>query len=222
MSFVDTFADVGADTLVPTEIPTPRKLLRQADCYQQIGVKYPQRGTYHSYAEFLHFALCEGDADVTTFVPQPFRLRIGNRPYIPDAYLVRDGERIVVELKPRGEFDSAKHAALTAFFHHHRWQFSVISNESVLEREIEAMNWLHVVRTLCSASAMTSAAEERGLLQRFLTQDRWEFGALLDHDDRSRCFTQEVALYRLLHRGQLQAQWQHSRLGPETVLQQCA
>jgi hypothetical protein len=223
MTALDSMASVSARSLIPAEIPTPLKLLRQADCYQQIGVKYPQRGTFHSYAELLHFALNEGDRKVTTIIPQPFYLRVGSKPYIPDAYLVRAGQRLVIELKPRGEFDAALRLPLETFFQFRGMRFDVLSNESVLEREIEALNWLHVVRTLCTAKDLQTDAAECDLWQYFLAQDcRVMLGDILDPGDRLNGFVREVALYRMLHRGQLQPRWQHARLGLDTEIERCA
>ncbi|MFT3930976.1 MAG: hypothetical protein QM709_11855 [Spongiibacteraceae bacterium] len=214
-------AGITAVSLIPAEVPTSRKILRQADCYQQRGIKYPHRGTFHSYAELLHFALCEGDALVTAFIPQPFKLRVCGRIYIPDAYVVRGGERIVIELKPRGEFDPALQRQLEAFFQFHRMRFEVVSNESVLEREIEALNWLHIVRTLCAATELMTDPVEHDLWRRFLTEHSIAFSDLLDPNNRRDDFTDEVALYRLLHRGQLRPHWHRSRLGFNTVIERC-
>lgn len=218
----DLIGLVQAHSLIPAEVPTPLKLLRQADCYQQYGVKYPQRGTFHSYAELLHFALCEGDPAVASFTPQPFRVRLQGRPYVPDAHLVLHGERVVRELKPRGELDDKIRRPLEVFFRFHQMRYEVISNESILEREIEALNWLHVVRALCSATDVRTDAEERDLLGFFLTEEAGELGDLLDPSNRRANYTLEIAVYRLLHRGHLRARWQDARFGPRTVIERCA
>lgn len=213
---------VRLDSLLPAEVPTPIDLLRQADCYEQCGVKYPLRGTFHSYAELLHFALCEGDPLVTTFIPQPYRMRIDGKPYIPDAYLVRGGERIVVELKPHGEFDDAKRVPLEAFFRFHGMRFVVVSNDSMLAREIEALNWLEVVRTLASAVDIDTSRAELELWQTFADEPHWALGDLLDAGDRQQGFVRELALWRLLHRGKLRAHWELDCLSPDTVFERCA
>lgn len=88
---------VGAadGSLIPNQQPTPLKLTKSADYYEQHCVKYPHRACFHSYSEFIHALLLEADSDVTAFVPQPYCLRIGRKLYTPDVYIVRKG-RITV------------------------------------------------------------------------------------------------------------------------------
>jgi hypothetical protein len=145
---------ITAPSLQPAEVPTPLKRLRQADCYQQVGVKYPHRATFHSYTELLHAGLLEGDPAVTTYIPHPFRLRVAGGPYVPDCYVVNNGHRQVCELTAHGEFNDALRTALETFFAFHAMQFVVIANESILARETDALNWLHIVRTLSTATAL--------------------------------------------------------------------
>jgi len=214
-------ARVSADTLVPAETPTPHGLLRQADCYQQVGVKYPQRGTFHSYAELLHAALLEGDSTVSHYVPQPYRLRLGRRIYIPDCYVVQAGQRRVVELKPRGEFDDAMQRAVTAFLAEHRQHFEVIANESVFAREQEALNWLHIVRALVAARALDTCADEQAVLDDCRSATGITLGALCDPTDRLAAPRREIALYRLLHRGRLRASLAEHPLDFTTEVRLC-
>jgi len=213
---------VTADSLAPAQMPTPLALRRAADYYRQYGVKYPGCGSYHSYPEFLHAGLAEGTPSVTSYIPQPLRLRVSRTLYTPDCYVVDAGTVRIVELKPRGEFDTARREALTTFFALHRMQFEVIANETVLAREIEALNWWHVVRTLHSGRDLPTAELEAQLLQRILAAGNQALGDLLDNGDRRGGMAREIALYRLLHCGLARPDWRGRRLGPDTEIAACS
>ena len=76
------------------------------------------------------------------------KMKIGVRRYIPDCFYLKNGERIIIELKPRGEFNQELQIPITVYLKFKGFQFKVISNESILEQETLGLNWLYIVRTI--------------------------------------------------------------------------
>jgi hypothetical protein len=221
------FADAHAvriesgHTLIAQQQPTSVAFLRSADIYEQHFLKFPAVAICHSYPELLHLALLEGEVIVTSYVPQPFSLRVSGRRYVPDCYVVRDGQRYVLELKPRAEFDEALRRPLEAFFALHGMRFEVVANEAMLARETEALNWLWIVRTLVAAAAFDTASRERAVWERVWAEPEICIGDLVDAGDRIASFTEEIAIFRLLHRGQLTADLTTRPLDYETGVKLC-
>jgi hypothetical protein len=214
---------VKAETLEPHQQPTPRGFKIATDFRQQVMLKHPALSDFHSRAEHLHAGLLEGEPAVTSYVPQPFPLRIGKRRYTPDCYVVADNaRRRVVELKPEGKMDEALAGPLSHFFTQRGMDFQVVSNESVYAREVEAENWLEIVRILHMARAVTTTSQETELLERFAHQGPCTLGDLIDPGDRERTYQHEIALFRLLHRGQLRGDLTERPLDFDTGLFLCA
>ena len=168
-------------------------------------LKHPHISEFHSHAEHLFAGLLEGDPDVTTYVPQPFALQIGKRRYKPDFYVLDSQRRRVLELKPRGEFDTQLQALLESFFAAHDMMFEVISNESVMAKIAEAENWLEIVRALYLNQDLDTVSAEADLHERFDAKPRQSLGDLVDPGDRDGTLEIEIAVFRLLHRGRLRA-----------------
>jgi hypothetical protein len=57
--------------------------------------------------------------------------------------------------------------------------------------------------------------------ERVQTAGEVALGELLDPGNRLGAITREIALYRLLHRGVLRADWGHRQLGVDTVIRPC-
>ena len=220
----DNALSVGAlnGSLIPNQQPTPLKLTKAADYYEQHCVKYPHRASFHSYAEFVHARLLEADSDVTAFVPQPYCLRIGRKLYTPDVYIVREGRIIVGELKPAGRsLPEAWLQALEAFFNHQAMHFEMISNEDVLEHETLALNWLPIVQVLAEAQldGVETAAEENELVKKLLETRSLTVGELLTEGPREDRYRLELALLRLLHRHRIEADLSEEPWDYDTVVQ---
>ncbi|MBT8141798.1 MAG: hypothetical protein KJO88_05495 [Gammaproteobacteria bacterium] len=180
-----------------------KKILRSADCYQQKFIKYPRIGIFHSYAELLHSALLEGNPRVSTLVPQPFKLRHERRVYIPDCFYIEGEQRYVIELKPQGKFKKELRIALEEYFKVEGMEFKVIANEAIMEQEILALNWLHIIRTLLGAAQDECKTEELKLLDRLSAQGEMEIGDVIYMGDRIGQRKSEIAMYRLAHRGKI-------------------
>ena len=196
---------VSAQTLTPQQRPTSKELETAVDFRQQRMLKHPFLSDFHSLAEYLHAGLLEGDPTVTSFVPQPFLLRINGKYYTPDCYFIRKGKQFVVELKPDGKFPDAKKIPLEQFLPQHGMTFLVVSNESILKQQLRATNWLEIVRILYSARMLDTESAEREVLQKINNNSSCQLDSIVDPGDRERTYTHEIALLRLLHRGLIRA-----------------
>lgn len=213
---------VKADTLEPAQQPTPRALKTSANFFEQWMLKYPGRAEFHARAELLYAGLLEGDPAVSSYVPHPYRLRVGKHRYTPDCYVVTDGApRRVVELKPDGQMDTVLRGPVTHFFAQYGLQFEVIDNAAVLARQIEAENWLEIVRRLYLARDLDTAAAEYRVLDR-LWHGPQPVGEFIEAGDRAYTYPDEIALLRLLHRGQACADLTQAPLDFDTTVSRCA
>ncbi len=213
---------VKTDTLTPYQHNTRPNFKTAVDFRVQHMLKHPYLSEFHSRAEHLNAGLLEGDPTVRSYVPQPFRVWIGKRRYTADCYVAREQSPPEVwELKPRGEFPDEKRIPLEQFFAQHGMQFDVISNESVYEREIEAENWLEIVRNLHIARDLETTDAEQRVMEHLMTIDSGTLDDFIDPGDRERTYYAEIALFRLLHRGVLQANLVDRPLDFDTEVQLC-
>jgi len=200
---LEALAQVSADTLVPSQQPTPRGLLQKADCYQQRFLKYPGIAVCHSYAEFIHLIYLEMDTGVSAFVPQPFKLLVRGyrKPYIPDCFVVRCGQPQVIEIKAGGSLAQAFNYQVATFLQWHDMPFSVVSNEAILAHEQEALHWLPIIQLLACAQVMgiDTQAQEYRLLEKALSAERLQVSDLLNAGLRGEQWLDEIALHRLIY-----------------------
>lgn len=214
---------VKADSLEPAQQPTPPAFQTATDFRQQVMLKFPHLADFHSFAEHLDAGLLEGDPHVQIYVPHPFRLRIGKRRYTPDCYVVADNQpRRVRELRPRGEMSDALRVPLTHFFAQHGMRFEVIDNEAVYARATEAENWLEIVRILHQARDLATAHAEYAVLERVRCSGACTLGDVIAPGDRASTYRDEIALFRLLHRGTLCANLTSAPLDFDTEIAPCA
>lgn len=173
----------------------------------------------HSFAEYLYCCLLEGDQDVTHFVPQPFRLWVGNKRYTPDLYVRRrSGAAQVIELKPASALPLRSQEALEQFFRREGMQFSTVSNEEVFEREPEARHWLHIIQVLMRFKSLETRHREQDILEQLLAGHDVTVGDVLPPLESVPSPVTEVALFRLLHQGVITADLRIEPLNVDTVL----
>jgi len=196
---------VKTDTLTPCQQKTRPNFKTACDFRQKHMIKHPFLSDFHCWAEYLHAGLLEGDPTVTSYIPQPYLLRIRQTWYTPDNYVVRSSQpRQIEELKPKGEMPEDKQIPLTHYFAQQGFKFVVISNESVYERQIEAENWLEIVTILHQSKNFDTADAEEILLESLYKKNNsCTLGDLIDPGDRERTYMQEIAMFRLLHQGHL-------------------
>lgn len=179
------------------------KIERSCNCFYQKFIKFPEVGIFHSYEEFLHAALLESDSTVSSFVPQPLKFWIGNKPYIPDCYYVKKGKYYVVELKPGGKFSKEKEIPLTKYLERENIEFKVISNEDVRAKEQLALNWLEMIRAIVCNDHIDTQNHEYKLIDRFHELPNQRFGEVISKNNRFGDQAYEIALYKLCHKGTL-------------------
>jgi len=88
---------VRCENIIPAQqIQTAKNLLTAADCHLLRITKHPSNYVIgHSLPEAYHLGLLESNFDVKRVVPQPFKLFIGTRRYIPDCYFEEKGEDVL-------------------------------------------------------------------------------------------------------------------------------
>ncbi|MBB3060057.1 hypothetical protein [Microbulbifer rhizosphaerae] len=211
---------VKGTSLIPNQQPTKVDILKRADCYQQYCLKFDDVAVLHSYPMYLHTLLLESDPDVISFVPRPYRLRVGRRDYVPACYVARTGGRDVIDISPHGEMAEALQRPLAAYFDWHDLTFSVVSEESLLEQETLALNWLPLIQVLVAARQLgleTTELECR-LLHEIVAGSASEVGDLLQPGRREEQFLEEVALYRLIHQRRVAVDLSRAPLDFDTVV----
>lgn len=201
-----------ADSLLAKQQHTPLGFKKHTDFYQQVCIKHPYLSDFHSYPEYLYAGLLEGDPSVRYFVPQPFILLLKGKRYIPDVYVERTDRIEVVELKPRGEFEENKRAALTRYFGLKQMTFCVVANETILSRAQEARNWLSIVSCLYRARQLATDTLEDQLYSSLLLRRQGVLSDWVDKGDRAHSALQEIALFRLAHRGLIVLDLAHAPL----------
>lgn len=200
-----SLGQVKANSLLPAQQPSSQKILTAADTYQQRLLKYPLRGIFHSYAEFIHALWLESRPEVHSFVPQPFLLWVNGRRYVPDCFVVRDSGPVVLELKAGGTMVDPAPELVRRFFEWEGLAFEVLDNAAVLAHEAEALHWLRLIQVLVVADQyhLDTRAEEIALLQTCMERGPLTLGDLISPRRHLQQYPQEVALYRLLHQHRL-------------------
>lgn len=214
---------VKSDTLEPHQRPTHPRFKIATDFRQQHMIKHPFLSDFHSRAEHLHAGLLESDPAVSSYVPHPFHLLIRNKIYKPGCYIVADNQpRHCIELIPRGEMPEDIEIPVRHYLAQHNVVFKVKSNESVFEREIEAENWLEIVRILYVARNLTTITQEEAVYEILYKKDACTLGDISDAGDRSGRYLMEIALFRLMHQGHVKAELTQNQLDYDTRVALCA
>lgn len=219
---VEAARHIRSDDHAPQQHRSARGFRTSIDCRLKRLIKYPNTAEFHSYAEYLYAGLCEGDPQVSVYIPQPFRWHYRGKRYQPDAFVVRSGKRYIVELKPDpDEFDAAKKATLEAHCILHNMTFIVISNQAQVDYETRALNWHRVIKELVVARDFDTSKEERQLMQDWPLDTPLTLGDWVDPGDRESSWLIEIALFRLAHRGWLTPQFDEFDLDWSTEFTPC-
>ena len=176
-----------------------KKFKVNTDFYMQKFIKYPHTAVFHSYPELLHAALLESDKDVKAFTPQPYNIKVKSGNYVPDVHYIKNNESIVAELKPKGKFDLEKKEFCEAYFKNQNMKFIVVSNESVYEQQVKALNWLQVIRVILTSTYENTLNQELEILSNIATGKVEVFSDVIDSGDRFGTMLEEIALYKLIY-----------------------
>ena len=203
----------------PEQQHTSVGFLRSIDYHKRRMLKHPKHSAFHSKSEFWHALLLEANPDVLRYTPQPFAMKIKNRRYIPDIYYEsqRYG-RFVGEIKPKGQFNQTQDDVLTAFWHQRGIQFIQITNESILAKTVMAKNWHFIVRNLVIARDLDTTPLEEELQHRCFVNKSLTFGDIINVGNRQSTYNDEIALYRLLHQGRIEAPLALESISPAMVI----
>ena len=107
------------------------------------------------------------------------------------------------------------------FFNYHDIKFQVISNESIIKNETLAKNWLFIIRTLSSADSVETIVDEQFILDKFIVYPNQRVGDVISVANRINQFNNEIALFRLAHRGKLKIDLDSSYLNANTEVNLC-
>ncbi|HEY9031985.1 MAG TPA: hypothetical protein VIM93_11535 [Kangiella sp.] len=200
---------------------TPLSFRRKTNYYEQIMLKHPLPSPFHSLAEYLHGGLLEADPSVQSYVPQPYQFKINGKRYIPDVFVIRGNQKIVMEIKPEAQTPFHYEQYLEPFLHKYQIRFEVITNESILAQEQKAVNWLKIVQVLVAANKSrirTTQLQDEIMSKLLMSDEAIELGDFIDSGDRQRTYATEVAVFRLAHAGLISLALEQSDLGFDTVL----
>ena len=203
---LNTLHSIKADSLTPSQRETSRAFMTSCDFRQQYMIKAPFLCQFHSYAECLFAALLEADPCVLSYVPQPFQVRIGVKRYTPDFYVTHHEKAPqVIELKSdNNPMQQQKVEALTAYFDSAICaHFTVIMNSVVYEKKVLAENWLRICRRLHLGRYLDTQSLEEEVISNALTHCGSTLRDLIKPHGSDSCFERELAVLRLLHKGQL-------------------
>lgn len=202
--------------------PVSRREQTASDFYQQVMLKHPYLSQFCSRAAYLHAGLLEGDPHVQSYTPRPYRLWVGKHTHVPTCLVTSSAyKRQLIEITSDGTLADALRLPLTQYFALQAIDVVVISAAAVLDRQVEAENWLLIVSTLHRARDIDVGAAELDVMMQLTRDGPRPLGAVIDPGDRDRTYDQEIALLRLLHRGQVRADLGSAALDFDTVFTPC-
>ena len=213
---------VRCENIIPAQqIQTAKNLLTAAVCHLLRITKHPSNYVIgHSLPEAYHLGLLESNFDVKRVVPQPFKLFIGTRRYIPDCYFEEKGRPVVVELKPKGTDFEHIARPVSEYLSRKGIEFRMVWNEDVLEHFVLAENWLYMARTLWNARRIDTEAAELEILDRTYDGENC-FGDFVQYGDRVNFCENEIAIFRLAYRNMLCLKLSEREINNETEVLPC-
>lgn len=221
MSQLTTSARAEGGVLQPRQQPTPLSLKRSTNYFAQRMIKCSERCRFHSLAELYYAALLEGNPLVEYFCPQPFLFYVNGERYIPDVYVVKNGRRLVIEIRSKKRFSEHKRTALDSYLSLRNIQFDVISNDSIYEQEITAQNWLTILRHMLSGQDIDTDGAETELIEALQLAPSMAFGDIVDVGHRQATERNELAVYRLFYQGIVETNLETSFLSYDSELVLC-
>lgn len=195
----------SGDSLIPKQQNVTLNQKTALAFHEQRMIKYPFIANFHKQAEYLHAGLLEGNPNVRSYVPKPYRLKVDGHYYTPDIFYASTDGNFVGELSPMEKFSDDWKRELEVFFAKHDTHFIVISIESVTERIIEAQNWLMIVRHLVTGQVLDTTNEEADVYSRIIANGSLRIGDIVDAGDRTATEMEELATYRLLYHHRIKA-----------------
>ena len=131
---------------------------------------------------------------------------------------LRDGQPYVGELKAGGKMDVELQRAAVEYFAGAGISFEVIDNEAVYAQAMPAQNWLSIVRWLLTYPDMDTDQARSDVLQWLFESGEITYGEVADLGHRASRLAHECAVHRMLHSGELSADFDQQFFGMDTRL----
>jgi hypothetical protein len=194
--------------LVPAQLPTPRSIKMSNNFFAMQTMKHCEAvSEFHSRSELYFGALLESDVAVQCYVPQPFRITLpSGRKYQPDFWVKRiTGQEIVYEVTTPARRPGRPVKAATRYLESYGMMYRLVETPAIFQRELEAENWLAIIRRLTGFRELELAELMRRILTLVQHLGATPLGYLVEHFEQQRSDEVLVAAYRLLHEGRLGA-----------------
>lgn len=194
--------------LVPAQLPTPKSIKMSNNFFAMQTIKHCEAvSEFHSRSELYFSALLESDVAVQRYVPQPFRVPLpSGGKYQPDFWVKRiTGQEIVYEVTTPARRSGRPVKAATRYLKPYGMMYRLVETPAIYERELEAENWLAIIRRLTGFQELELAELMRRILILVQHLGATPLGYLVEHFEQQRSDEVLVAAYRLLHEGRLGA-----------------
>ncbi len=192
----------------PDRVPNDYKIRKVANNFQHVFSKcHESRWSYHSLEEWYYAAKLELDFNVERFTPQPTQYGVHGNRYIPDFFVLRtDGSRLIIEVKPHKnieKFEAKYRAAMEAKARDENFTFQIVDNEEIREHALLSRNAIYISRVLNGSKNLITIQEEEQIGRMLLVHDRCHYSDIVSIDNRLEMRLREIALWRLVHRGEI-------------------
>jgi hypothetical protein len=179
------------------------KEMRSVDYWEAMLIKHPGVSRMVGEATFLNAYLLEASSRISQFIPRPFEIGLGKTELIPSFWIQDDTGQSVVQVGRSEGLDEFQQSAIAHSLSARGLMFQVIERDAVFEREQEAQNWRLIVKTLVQGRGWNTGYAEDSLVARFrkTARRRLELRDITDPGRREACWLDELACFRLLHRG---------------------
>lgn len=213
--------NIQIESLVPAQIRIGLKDRQKADYFEQKMLKHPMATYFLSRLALLYAGLLEGEPEVISYVPYPFRIRFGKLLFKPDFYVSRRVNDEVVFFHSLGKTIPFWFDELSKYLNQNNIGLAMIDPPDVFSKEIEAENWLEVVRRLSNDDNNLSLELSNHLMTKAMQCEFFTIGEVIDRSDRNSSLEIEITLLILIIRGKLNATIQHAPLSYDTRISIC-
>lgn len=211
---------ISTESWIPEQHIPSLELRKRDDFHCRLCLKYSGEGYFLSKAQSWHAALLESDINISSYVPHPIKFRVGSRYFTPYNYVIKNYKKILIDFISIKDLHSAWIEDLSAVINSKGIVFEFISKESVYERQQLAENWITITNYISMNRHRNTDELEFSILHYQLMQPL-SFGDLLSDIEPYQRNDYELAIFRLLHRGQITANLNFKVLDYDTEFQLC-
>ena len=207
----DYTTKVNSSSLLPLQPKATIRQIQSSNFFAQYMLKHRGCSEFYTYIEFLYAGLLESSPDVEAFVPHPFLIRVGKLLYTPSFYINSGGEKLVVHISD-SELPIHIKMPLYRYLKDKHFEFKEVVSKDVLDKKIQALNWLELVRRLHTARDLDTSLEERQVLSFMLNNGKCRMDELIDPYNREGSQLTEIAILRLINLHVIKAEMVEKRL----------